>query len=83
MLNWSIVQCLKQITRMDLSYHKVMRTLLARSQSLSRAIMENQEMFKRWLDQLIETCKLHNVKEYKNQGNRIMEKIQYNLDQNT
>ena len=77
MLNWSIVQCLKQITRMDLSYHKVMRTLLARSQSLSRAIMENQEMFKRWLGQLIEICKLHNVKEYKKQGNRIMEKIQY------
>jgi hypothetical protein len=50
---------------------------LARSQSLSRAIMENQEMFKRWLGQLIEICKLHNVKEYKKQGNRIMEKIQY------
>lgn len=77
MLNWSIMQCLKQITRLDLSYHKIMRTLMGRAQSISRAIMENQKLFKLWLCQLIEICKLHNVKEYKKQGNRTMAEIQY------
>jgi len=76
MLNWSIVQCLKQVTRLDLSYHKAMRTLMSRSQTISRAIMENLELFERWLCRLIEICKLHNIKEYKKQGNKAMAKIQ-------
>lgn len=76
MLNWSIVQCLKQVTRMDLSYHKAVRTLMARSQTISRAIMENLELFERWLCRLIDICKLHNVKEYKKNGNKTMAEVQ-------
>lgn len=76
MLNWSIVQCLKQVTRLDLSHHKVVRTLMARSQTISRPIMENQELFESWLCRLISICKLHNLKEYKKDGNKSMAQFQ-------
>lgn len=76
MLNWSIVQCLKRVTRLDLSHHKVVRTLMCRSQTISRAIMENLELFEPWLCQLIEICELHNIKEYKKNGNKAMANIQ-------
>lgn len=76
MLNWSIVQCLKVVTRLDLSYHKVVRSLMGRSQAISRTIMENLELFERWLCRLIEICKLHNIKEYKKDGNKTMAQLQ-------
>jgi hypothetical protein len=72
MLNWSIVQWLKQVTQLDLSHHKAVRTLMSRSQAISRPIMENLKLFEHWFYRLIEICRRHHIKEYKKQGNKTM-----------
>ncbi|MCE2895393.1 MAG: IS4 family transposase [Flammeovirgaceae bacterium] len=65
MLNWSIVRYLRNLTGLDLSYHKVHRTILSRSKRISSIIMKSSELFTEWLIDLCGISERHHVKEYK------------------
>lgn len=65
MLNWSIVNHLKKLSGLDLSFHKVTRTILNRSKRLSGTILKNTELFTEWMIGLYTISKCHHVKEHK------------------
>ena len=65
MLNWSIVYYLKRITGLDLSYHKVTRTISSSSKRISGVILKQSELFADWLIDLCQISERHHLKEYK------------------
>lgn len=74
MLNWSIVNHLKKLSGLDLSFHKVTRTILNRSKRLSGTILKNSDLFTEWMIDLYTISKYHHVKEHK-KGSKSIETI--------
>lgn len=81
MLNWSIVYYIKNLTKLDLSYHKATRTLQTRSNRLCLVIIQSQKLLTEWLIALCHLSKIHHVKEYK-KGSKPISNILLNANCN-
>lgn len=65
MLNWSIVYYLKRLTGLDLSYHKVTRTILSPAKRITGIMLKRSELFTDWLIDLCKISERYHIKEYK------------------
>jgi len=77
MLNWSILNQLKEFTNADISFHKLSHTLQSRSQKITLSILEHEEILYEWLLKLAKISLIHHQKEYKNGGNKMNEIIKH------
>jgi hypothetical protein len=77
MLNWSILNQLKEFTNTDISFHKLSHTLQSRSQKITLAILEHKELLYEWLLKLAKISLIHHQKEYKKGGNKMNEIIKH------
>jgi hypothetical protein len=75
MLNWSILNQLKEFTNADISFHKLSHTLQSRSQKITLSILSNKELLYEWLLKLAKISLIHHQKEYKKGGNKMNEII--------
>jgi len=75
MLNWSILNQIKEYTGQDLSFHKFTQTLQSRSKMLKSCILQNKDLLIEWLYELSEIAKVHHVKEYKKGSKNMWETI--------
>jgi len=73
MLNWSILNHVKKLTQLDLSYHKLTHTLQSRSKVLSLSILNNQDKLIEWLADLYWISKKHHQKEFKKGRKKVFE----------
>jgi hypothetical protein len=65
MLNWSILNQVKDYTKKDISFHKCTHTLQSRSKMLTSDTLQNKDLLIEWLYGLSKISKAHYVKEYK------------------
>lgn len=82
MLNWSILNQLKEFTNTDLSFHKLSHTLQSRSQKITLTILDHKELLYEWLLELAKISLKHHQKEYKkgsNKMNEILKHAYYNV----
>lgn len=82
MLNWSILNHLRELTHQDLSYYKLTHTLQSRSKILTISILQNNNQLVEWLIDLYWVSKEHHEKEYKKgrkMVSEILEKTYYNV----
>lgn len=77
MLNWSILNQLKEFTNTDLSFHKLSHTLQSRSRKITLTILEHKQSFYEWLLELAEISLKHHHKEYKKGGNKMNEILKH------
>lgn len=73
MLNWSILNQLKELTKSDLSFHKFSHTLQNRSIKITLSILENENLLYKWLLKLSQISLKYHQKEYKKGGNKMDE----------
>lgn len=73
MLNWSILNHLREITGQDISYHKLTHTLQSRSKALTLSILQNSNELTEWLIDLYWISKQHLEKEYKKGRKKTLE----------
>lgn len=73
MLNWSILNQIKELTNKDISFHKLARTLQYRSKILTANILKNKDLLYEWMQGLGEISKAHHQKEYKKGSKKISE----------
>lgn len=65
MLNWSILKLFEEISRKEISFHKFTRTMVDRSTTLNLSLLQDPELFYKWLMKLIKITRKHHEKEYK------------------
>lgn len=65
MLNWSILNHLRTLTKQDLSFHKLTHTLQSRSKTLTLSILQNKNKLLKWTMDLYCISQQHHEKEYK------------------
>ena len=65
MLNWSIVHYLKRLTGLDLSPHKIIRTISGPLKRISGSIIKESRLFADWLTDLCRISGRHHLKEYR------------------
>jgi len=65
MLNWTFFNQLKNLTQMDLSFHKLVNTLQGRSKILSLPVLQNSQLLIEWLTDLYRISKVFHEKEHK------------------
>lgn len=77
MLNWSILNQLKEFTNADLSFHKLSHTLQSRSRKITLSIIENEKLLYEWVVELANISLKHHKKEYKKGGNKMNEILKH------
>ena len=77
MLNWSILNQLKEFTNADLSFHKLSHTLQSRSRKITLSIIENEKLLYEWVVELAKISLKHHKKEYKKGGNKMNEILKH------
>lgn len=65
LLNWSMLLFLQRFSKVELSFHKLSRIMLSRKAAIRMDILDNTNLLKRWLNNLVETSKIYSKKEYK------------------
>jgi hypothetical protein len=73
MLNWSILNQIKEFANKDISLHKLTHTLQSRSMSITIKILRNKNLLYEWLISLSEISKRYHQKEYKKGSKKISE----------
>lgn len=74
MLNWTILNQIKELVNKDISFHKLTGTLNSRSKKLTISILENEDLLYDWLIELGKISIIHHQKEYK-KGSREVPQI--------
>jgi hypothetical protein len=70
MLNWSLLKLTEEVVGVEMSLHKMVRTLTGRAFLLNLLILENSDKLTNWLLELIKVSGRHHVKEYKKGSNK-------------
>lgn len=73
MLNWTILNHLKNLTQKDLSFHKLVNTLQGRSKVLTLPVLQNSCLLTNWLTNLYRISKEFHEKEYKKGRKKVPE----------
>lgn len=65
MLNWSLLKLIEEVGKIEISYHKLSRTLMSQSKSLNLTTLQSPPLLLIWLDNLFKISMKHHLKEYK------------------
>jgi len=75
MLNWTLLLLIEQNQLYEISFHKLSRTLVSRSQLLTLKLIQDQRAFFHWLMHLSDISRRHHRKEYKKGDHSLQEII--------
>ena len=65
MLNWHILCAIRETTKLNISFHKLCRTLVIRSMKLTMEMLQSVQKLKQWLADLVPLSIRFHEKEYK------------------
>ena len=70
-LNWSILKLTEEVSGVEMSFHKLTRTALARSNALNLDMLQNMDKLQKWLGKMIKISIINHKKEYKKCNNEL------------
>jgi hypothetical protein len=70
MINWSLLKLTEEVVGVEMSLHKMVRTLTGRAFLLNMSILEDVDKLTNWIKELIKISGRHHIKEYKKGSNK-------------